>query len=443
MLVMKRPLLFMERVLYGDGTKPFHGVFTLKIRGTLTAAGLRQALANIQARHPMLRVTVQEDEKGKHWFVTPPVLKEIPVRVVQRRGEDDWIKESVNEWATLFDTSGPLVRLVWLRSEKVSDILITIHHCVFDGGSVLAMARELLVWLDEPGKEILSYQPFTTVRDLVPAAVWNSRGLRFKGWLAAILAQAFVPLKSRMLPATLQAPLQRGRDYLVHWKLDKDISAALNRYCVTHHLSTHTAMATAFLMAFAEVKGAHARGKLDCPVDIRPFVKEIRRDHLFAFGLSVSLSIKYKQGMNFWATVKKMQACMSAGMDRLNGHAQLMMYENFHPVLKPLLRCLTYGKVVNDAMFSNLGRLDIPKTYRSFEVETVYSPSVLGPFNNPTTILTSVFRGQMDFSFISSQDFLSYESAMAIKEKAMQLLTGSLPVAEAIPAALTTNPEGV
>ncbi len=426
---MKRPLLFMERVLYGNGTKPFNGVFALKIRGSVSAVSLRHALSRIQARHAMLRLCIQEDEKGIPWFVPPPVVHEIPVRIVERTDDDDWIRESVTEWRSPFDTKkGPMVRLVWLRSHDVSDLLISIHHCVFDGGSVLTFAHELLSLLDEPEKDIGSYTPFTSVRDLVPADLWNSRKNRLKGAVAGKLARFFIHARSKMLRPGKMESLPGNSDYLLHWKLDKEPSAALNKFCAARRVSTHTAMAAAFLIAFRDVRGSKARLKLECPVDIRPFVKEIRRDHLFAFGLSVGLALDRKKGTDFWSIVQKMQNDMSAKLAKLNGHEQLLMYENFHPVLQPLLHCLTYGKVTNDCMFSNLGRLDIPKTYRQFEVETIYSPTVLGPFNNPTTILTSVFRGQMDFSFISNQLFLPYEAALAIKEKAMELLMQNIPV---------------
>lgn len=73
-------------------------------------------------------------------------------------------------------------------------------------------------------------------------------------------------------------------------------------------------------------------------------------------------------------------------------------------------------------MFSNLGKLEIAHEYENFQLETIYSPSVIGPLGNTTTILTSTFRKQMDFSFMASEGYLTYNDAELIKGKVISLL---------------------
>lgn len=41
---------------------------------------------------------------------------------------------------------------------------------------------------------------------------------------------------------------------------------------------------------------------------------------------------------------------------------------------------------------------------------------------NPTTVVVSSFRRQMEFAYVSNSGFLPYGEAMAIKEKAMEVL---------------------
>jgi len=67
-----------------------------------------------------------------------------------------------------------------------------------------------------------------------------------------------------------------------------------------------------------------------------------------------------------------------------------------------------------------MGRLNIPESYQHFEVETIISPTVAFPWRNPNTLVTTTFRGQMDFVFMSNDAFLPYEEALAIKDAAMQ-----------------------
>jgi hypothetical protein len=41
---------------------------------------------------------------------------------------------------------------------------------------------------------------------------------------------------------------------------------------------------------------------------------------------------------------------------------------------------------------------------------------------NTTTLVTSTYLGQMDFTFIASEGFIPYNEAQAIKEKMMEIL---------------------
>jgi hypothetical protein len=100
-----------------------------------------------------------------------------------------------------------------------------------------------------------------------------------------------------------------------------------------------------------------------------------------------------------------------------------MMMEESHAALNNFTKFLKYGKSTNDCMFSNLGRIGIPHQYKRFELETIFSPSVIGPLGNTTTMITSTYRGQMDFTFIASEGFLPYEDALSIKNKMMDIMS--------------------
>ena len=54
-----RPLLLLERTMYREGRTPFTSVFTIKLLGRLDEGRLRQALARVQAKHPLLRCVIE------------------------------------------------------------------------------------------------------------------------------------------------------------------------------------------------------------------------------------------------------------------------------------------------------------------------------------------------------------------------------------------------
>ena len=73
-----------------------------------------------------------------------------------------------------------------------------------------------------------------------------------------------------------------------------------------------------------------------------------------------------------------------------------------------------------------MGKLNIPNDFKNFELETLYSPTVAFPWLNSNTLVVSTFKNQMDFIFMSNADFLTKDQAIAIKDKATQLLTSSI-----------------
>lgn len=422
---MKRRLLFLERFMYGDGSAPFHGVFGMKIKGTITPDNLRNALARLQAKHQMLKTSITEDQKGIPWFVANDSIADIPIRIHERQGDDDWIQETKKEWATLFNIkTGPLLRLVWLRSPEVSDLLLVVHHCAFDGGAVISMVHDILALLDEPEKEMpaAATLPFTTVSDLVPAHIYNSRKNKAKRLFLSGVARAAGVIMPALDSLKKTIPITDREDYLITWQLDKETSSALLRRCAQRKITTHAALSAAFLQAFQEVKGPKARNKVVCPVDIRRYVKEIKKDTLFAFGLAVNLSVPKKAPQHFWEAARHVQSDLTKQTDQLNGYDFLMNFECFHPMLSGLRKGKSKEMVNYDLVFSNLGRLDIPKSYQSFEVEEIYPPTVMGPTGNYNTVLSTTFRGLMNFSFTGSTHHFRYDEALAVKDIAMRML---------------------
>lgn len=146
----------------------------------------------------------------------------------------------------------------------------------------------------------------------------------------------------------------------------------------------------------------------------------IKKDNIFAIGLMfVVSSVK---GTDFFSRARKMQETVNGKMLKLEPYTTLMMMEASHSSLVRFTEFLKVAKSNNDCMFSNLGKIDIPHRYGSFTVESIYSPSVIGPLGNTTTMITSTYRGQMDFPFVGSEGFLPFKEGMEIKEELTKIL---------------------
>lgn len=429
---MNRQLLFLERILYGDGVTPFNIVFVVKIAGTISYGNLRNALNKVQAKHPLLRSGIKSENNKIPYFFLNEKVPEIPIRIVERKREDDWIAASKVAWANVFDTkNGPLMNATWVRSHDTSELLISLHHCMCDGGALLLIVREVLALLDEPEKEIGQHSSYTTITDIVPPAILKSPKNIFKAIVSGGVVR-FALLAAAAFIKPRKVMFNREQDYLINWKFSKATSSALFKACSTAGVTVNTALCVAFLDAFRAIRETGAHNKITCPVDIRKFVENIDKDTIFSFGLALTLSIDKDPAMTFWKKTGLLQETVTKKMAAMNPYEFLMTLEKAHPAVHKMRKVLTYGKVGNDLMFSNLGRLDIHKHFKSFEIETVYSPSVIGPFGNPTTIITSTFDNQIDFTFISNEGILPHATALAIRDYAIALLQreAKLPVAE-------------
>ncbi|SDG65971.1 Condensation domain-containing protein [Dyadobacter soli] len=429
---MKRNLLFLERVLFGDGSEPFHGVYALKINGNIDYLKFTATLTRLQEKYAMLRTAIGIDANGRPYFHTPPSAPQIPLRIVDRNSDEDWNRETLHELGTSFDIkNGPLLRITWLRSAEVSDIIMAFHHCMCDGGSGVALLTDLLALLDDPQAVIGKAPAFQSIRDLVPAEILESGRNRFKAKLSAALVHAGLSLGSLFI-STKKRPGARSGDYLINWKLGEEQSKALFAHCKKEEVTVNTAIGLALLEAFKAVNGAGAHGKATCPVDIRRYMPEVKRDMLFSYGLALNISLEKLVGVHFWEKAKTLQTYVSKQMAKLNPYEFSMIMEASHRSVHKLRRFLTYAKVGNDFMFSNMGKLDIPARYRNFTVDTIYSPTVIGPFANPNTIITTTFNGQMDFSFVSNLDFMPQNTAMKIREKAMEILFETVAIPDPV-----------
>ncbi|PIF46675.1 condensation domain-containing protein [Chryseobacterium sp. 52] len=417
---MKRRLLFGERMLLGDGTEPFNAVIPFRLRGTFRLKEIQQALAQIQNKHPWLRASISHDGKNIPWFNVPENTISIPVRIIARQGEDQWQEESRREWSTIFNYEKlPLIRFVWIKGENVSDMLFAFHHCLCDGGSAMAFLHEFLKVLDNPTADIGVEQPILGIQDVVPPEVLTNRKQKLKAKVIGRLAATAI----KCIPVGKKA-VERQNDYLIHWKLDKEMSQELISYCKSMEVTVNTFLSAAVLKAFRKVKGEAAFNKVSCPVDIRRFAKQIKDDHIFAFGLMIVVSSNQK--MNFTENLHLMQESVERKTAKLNPYITMMVMESAHDALKNFTKLLKHGKSSNDCMFSNLGRIQIPHQYKEFTLDTIFSPSVIGPLGNTTTMVTSTFKGEMDFSFVGSEGYLPYSEALAIRDEVIQTVKQQL-----------------
>ncbi len=410
--------MMVERIMYVDPKTPVNCIFAAKIKGELPEQNFKTALEKIQQKHALLRVVIDSKSEKYPFFIEEKEIAPIPLRIVERKTDQDWLTESQKEWKILFeDEKMPLARVVWVRGQDVSEVFWAIPHCISDGTTGVTLMHELLQLLDNPDLQLEPYEAFTSVDEFLPSN-FNVKTKKFKAKLYLTFARFFFMLQQKSKKRNF------GKDYVLHQKLDPTTTAQITERCKANGVSVHALLCAAFMQAFQEVKGKEAKGKVISPVDVRHFIPEIKEDHLFAFAPTVDLAIK-KGSSDLLNNAKHIKEDLTQKIGKMEARELLWMGEQMHPIVDRMISMLKSSNGGHDVTLSNMGRINIPNEYKKFSVETIFSPTVAFPWLNSNTLVASTYNHQMDFIFLSNEDFLPKAEAAQIKEKAIALMTTS------------------
>ena len=136
----------------GDDGGPFGGRFVivsaLRVTGAVDLAVLQGALDDVVARHELLRTVVVRDADPPYQMVCPPCQVPLEVRdlPVSSEARDMAVQKLIAEaeTGTINAREAPLMRALLCRfDERDGALLLTVHHSVSDGWSVMVILRDL------------------------------------------------------------------------------------------------------------------------------------------------------------------------------------------------------------------------------------------------------------------------------------------------------------
>ncbi|HEY3568284.1 MAG TPA: amino acid adenylation domain-containing protein [Thermoanaerobaculia bacterium] len=145
--LLQRRLWFIERLV--PGTAASNIPIVMRLAGPLSPAVLERCLVEIAARHEALRTLIEIGPAGEpHQIVSPPAPFRRPVADLSglppARREEERARRIREEARRPFGPGDPLWRRLLLRvGEGDHDLLLTFHHVISDGESVMVLEREL------------------------------------------------------------------------------------------------------------------------------------------------------------------------------------------------------------------------------------------------------------------------------------------------------------
>lgn len=401
----------------------FNFTLSARVRGAIAVQQLTDALAWVQRRHPLLAVRISTEDGQQPRFISEGVSN-IPLRVVKRQRDEHWCQEAEAELSLPFSwKSGPLLRVVFLQGEVVSELIITCHHSIGDGLSALYLLRDILLEISTPA----------TTREILPELpCWEELILLSQGNISnnnAIVAVAPTQQKRSVSDAGIvlnrvsdqEAIPGNKRSSILHWCLSPDETAMLVSRCPEKQSSVQSAICAAFLLSIAKEMNSPEETVHKCvsPCNVRNYlVPVIGEDFgLYISGLFTSHTLKPET--SFWGLAQEVK-------HQIN---DLIMPDKIFQYIRPTKAFLStqpdpqmvYQQMTQkgDLCVTNLGRLNIPQQFGSLYLEAIYGPIVQSS-ENIKIVGVATLGCKMSFTFTFSESVLPRSQAEKIKAGAMQ-----------------------
>jgi NRPS condensation-like uncharacterized protein len=407
---MKRLLGASEHFLWlRDQGWSVNFALTASFTGSLTVQQLTDALAWVQRRHPLLQVKIAIDESQQPQFISEDVPA-IPLRVVQRQGEQHWTQEVADEIVRPFLWSqGPLLRVVLLKGDNVSEIIVICHHSIGDALSIVYLLRDILQEIGTPGCDRQILPEIPPLEELIPHTFAHKNDTVITG-------------NSDLEPEKTNP--RKWRPTILHWSLEAEETHKLVLRCREEQVTVHGALCASFLLSMTHKAGLSEEITIKClsPLNARNYLlPPVGSD----MGVYIALPVtahKLQLESDFWDIAREVKHQINEVV------AQGKMFEGI-PKLKAFLSTkptpnTVYQQVLkrgDDLAVSNLGRLDIPQQFGNLHLRAIYGPTLLGS-ENVKVVSVGTLGGKMFFTFACLESVTSQVDAKQIQAKVIQLI---------------------
>ncbi|MFE4462579.1 amino acid adenylation domain-containing protein, partial [Nocardia tengchongensis] len=238
----------------------------LRVTGPLDVPALRDAVADLVARHEVLRTYYPEHEGVGHQVIlpvdAPAAMPSLPVAQVTEAEVAQVVSEAA--FAPFDVTLAPPVRLRLLRLADNDHVLVcVVHHIAGDGFSGGPLTRDLMTaYFGRMQGQEPDWSPLPV--QYADYALWQRESLGDEHDPASPLARQFDYWRTALagLPDQLELPTDHprpgvasGRGAVHVFDIDPHVHAALNRVAQQHNTTLFMVLHAAFAVLLARVSG--------------------------------------------------------------------------------------------------------------------------------------------------------------------------------------------
>jgi Phthiocerol/phthiodiolone dimycocerosyl transferase C-terminus/Condensation domain len=410
---------------------PFVVVVVLQLDGGPTPERLAQALAALQARHPPLAVRVVE-RAGRRWFEregTPP----IPLRRVERSGDDDWMGVAEDELNHAVDAvAGPLVRCTYLPPAAGGarcEIVLAFHHAVMDAASGSILLRQLLELCAAPPPVIglpLAVEPpagtpLPPVEAGFPPAFHGVRaGLHLAGFLGRQIADE-VSFRRGSRGVARPPVLDPTHCRIVPAALGAELTAALVRASRRRRVTMNAAVDAAFLLAL----NRHRFGGRPAPIryltfaDLRPHLRPpVGPDDLGGYISMLRYTARVDPVRGYWELARGLTHQIDAGLRRDKYCFVLLCERIMKTVIARRERMATTA-----VSYTGVSRL--PPRFGALGVRGLHSYVSSFGRGPEYSAQARIFRGELRLDVVYLESEMDREEATAITDDVVAALAAA------------------
>lgn len=457
-----------ERKVTGAELFFLHSPFSIvtmvaRIKGTVTEEMLKKAVNKVQPRHALLNVRIQEDSQHELWFRSDHV-QAILIEIFPRKSADDWITIHAEASKIPFEfETRPAIRLILVQSPEVSELVILCHHIICDGMSLAYLARDILLHLGDPEREIERLpapQPVTLEtlpRDVLPSGVVKFFIRRIKQkWQAEI-----VYFNQQDYQSLTRAYWDHFSHEILTIELSEQETADLINRCKKEKVTVNSAITAAFsggLSSVVNEKPDHARTAIGTSLRDRLPKPVGETLGYYASGLDLKLDFDHKK--SFWENARQYHKQIKKNLvnKKMFGDlpAWLQMDSNIYSALNfkklgglvppkdPNFEKLSGFSKRNDVVvqllkragmetletkllgpaITNLGRLDFPCSYGPLELDRlIMQPGGAFPLVHVDMVIGAVTcAGKLSLVIEYAKESADTGTMKQIKAKALEYL---------------------
>ena len=344
---MKRKVSSLERIF----TRSPYAIVTMvaRIKGNVSKSMLKDAVHKVQKRHQNLRVRIQEDEDHIPFFTSEGV-KEIPIAVVSRESDEHWIRVCHERCAIPFEfEERPAIRFILVQSPDVSELIILCHHIICDGLSLAYLARDLMVHLGDPTREVeVLPDPVPIDKDNLPKEVSLNRIVKYfvnrisKKWRknpTFFDQEDYLNLN--------QAYWTNFNHQMVFVELSEVQTTALVERCRKEKVTVNTAIASAFIAAQSIILDSKVNPNIVIATSFRERLPKPAGQVVGYFAGGVSLEHKYHQKMSFWDNSREIHKKLKPLYKNKNLFKEILPWLYLEPAIMGSLSFKMIGQLVS------------------------------------------------------------------------------------------------